>query len=531
MALAIELAARRVEAYGLQQTAALLDQRLTLLWLGPRTAPPRQKTLQATLDWSYGLLSDLERVVLRRLAVFVGHFTLDAALAVVTGATVDQAHVFGAIDSLVAKSMVATRPIGAMMRYRLLDTTRAYALEIDDRRRRARRPRRAPRDLLSAMAGADRNRMVDVVDRDGTGAPLSPASTMCARPWNGASAPTATSRSASGSPPPRRRFSWRCRCCPNVIAGRSGHFSLSTMPLAAAAEEMHLQAALGVSLMFTRGNSEAARAALNRSLAIAEERGDAPNQLQLLGLLHMFHHRIGDFKATLHYAKRSSAVSEIIADSGRCRIRPFPLGSSLHHSGDIAGARAELEAALALGRATRSTRTIYLGFEHYNYGRHRARANPVAAGLSGPGHGTRAPDRRGCRIEEPSGAAVAGFGLGDLGVSLGRRSRERRRPHRLPDRARRIPLARPLSRRRPGYKAALSIRRGDARSGVERLQGAMDALHATRYELLTTTFNIWLAQGLGGDGSAGRRPRPDRPRQSGWSRTTAISRRCRNYCA
>ena len=114
-----------------QQTAALLDQRLILLWLGPRTAPSRQKTLQATLDWSYGLLSELEREVLRRLAVFVGHFTLDAALAVVTSATLDQSLVLGAIDSLVAKSMVATRPIGAMMRYRLLDTTRAYALEID----------------------------------------------------------------------------------------------------------------------------------------------------------------------------------------------------------------------------------------------------------------------------------------------------------------------------------------------------------------------------------------------------------------
>ena len=130
VALAIELAARRVESYGLQQTAALLDQRLTLLWLGSRTAPPRQKTLQATLDWSYELLSELERAVLRRLAVFVGHFTLDAALEVVTSATLDRSTVFGAIDSLVAKSMVATRPIGAMMRYRLLDTTRAYALEI-----------------------------------------------------------------------------------------------------------------------------------------------------------------------------------------------------------------------------------------------------------------------------------------------------------------------------------------------------------------------------------------------------------------
>src|SRR5216684_1946331 len=134
VALAIELAARRVEAYGLHQTAALLDHRLTLLWVGPRTAPPRQKTLHATLDWSYGLLSQTERQVLRRLAIFVGHFTLDAALAIVTSATLDQAGVFGAIDSLVAKSMVETRPVGAMMRYRLLDTTRAYALEmsIDD---------------------------------------------------------------------------------------------------------------------------------------------------------------------------------------------------------------------------------------------------------------------------------------------------------------------------------------------------------------------------------------------------------------
>ena len=130
VALAIELAARRVESHGLQQTATLLDQRLARLWHGSRTAPPRQKTLQATLDWSYGLLSEQERVVLRRLAVFVGHFTLDAALDVVTSAPLDRSIVFGAIDSLVAKSMVATRPIGAMMRYRLLDTTRAYALDI-----------------------------------------------------------------------------------------------------------------------------------------------------------------------------------------------------------------------------------------------------------------------------------------------------------------------------------------------------------------------------------------------------------------
>ena len=232
MALAIELAARRVEAYGLQQTAALLDQRLTLLWLGPRTAPPRQKTLQATLDWSYGLLSELERIVLRRLAVFVGHFTLDAALAVVTSASVDRSLVFGAIDSLVAKSMVATSPLGAMMRYRLLDTTRAYALEIivDD----------AELADLAVRHAAYYRRWLEQSGTDwptlSTGAERVPhfaGSIMSAPPWNGASTLTATPKSASDLLSPPRRFFWRCLCCPNVIDGRSGRFSLSSPPCAA----------------------------------------------------------------------------------------------------------------------------------------------------------------------------------------------------------------------------------------------------------------------------------------------------------
>jgi predicted ATPase len=137
VALAIELAARRVGSYGLNQTSALLNQRLARLWAGPRTAPPRQKTLQATLDWSYGLLSEAERTLLRRLAVFVGLFTLDAVLAVARSEDLDHAEVFAAMDNLVAKSMVATRPQGAMMRYRLLDTTRAHVLdiEVDDKER------------------------------------------------------------------------------------------------------------------------------------------------------------------------------------------------------------------------------------------------------------------------------------------------------------------------------------------------------------------------------------------------------------
>ena len=128
--LAIELAAKRVEAFGLRQIDQLLDQSMAFQWPGFRTAPPRQKTLQATLRWSYELLSEIERAVLRRLAVFVGDFSIDAVLATMRSTALDETAVFHAVDGLVEKSMVATRPIGAKTHYRLLDTTRAYALEM-----------------------------------------------------------------------------------------------------------------------------------------------------------------------------------------------------------------------------------------------------------------------------------------------------------------------------------------------------------------------------------------------------------------
>src|SRR5687768_1881044 len=146
------------------------------MWLGQRTAPPRQKTLQATLDWSYGLLSGEERLVLRRLVMFVGHFTLEAARAVVTNETIDQALVLRAIDSLVAKSMVVPNTVQATMRYRLLETTRAYArgklIESGEAEQVARRHAIYCRDLLqqldtSSSADSRSEKRVDLADHLG----------------------------------------------------------------------------------------------------------------------------------------------------------------------------------------------------------------------------------------------------------------------------------------------------------------------------------------------------------------------------
>src|SRR5262249_55810305 len=82
IALAIEFAAGRVEAYGLRGTASLLENRFKLLWHGRRTAVPRHRTLSSMLDWSYNLLDEVERKTLRRLSVLVGLFPLDAVAAV-----------------------------------------------------------------------------------------------------------------------------------------------------------------------------------------------------------------------------------------------------------------------------------------------------------------------------------------------------------------------------------------------------------------------------------------------------------------
>ncbi|QIG98117.1 ATP-binding protein [Bradyrhizobium sp. 6(2017)] len=123
--LAIELAAGQVAALGLKNAVA----RLELLKLAHRSAVARHQTLKATLDWSYNLLSNEERIVLRRIAPFVGHFTLEGARYVAGEIGAGAGGIFDAIAGLVEKSLIATRFDETQAQYRLLGTTRAYALE------------------------------------------------------------------------------------------------------------------------------------------------------------------------------------------------------------------------------------------------------------------------------------------------------------------------------------------------------------------------------------------------------------------
>ncbi|ORA08988.1 LuxR family transcriptional regulator [Mycobacterium asiaticum DSM 44297] len=131
MPLAIELAAARVRALSLKQIVDSLHDRFRLLTGGARTAVRRQQTLRASVDWSHALLTEPERVLFRRLAVFAGGFDFDAAQAVGTSTEVEGYQLMDQLGLLVDKSLVAASETGTDdgMRYRLLETVRQYAQE------------------------------------------------------------------------------------------------------------------------------------------------------------------------------------------------------------------------------------------------------------------------------------------------------------------------------------------------------------------------------------------------------------------
>ncbi len=127
--LALELAAARIRSLSVEQINARIIDRFKLLNAGSRAALPRQQTLRATIDWSFDLLDADERAVLRRLAIFAGGFTLEAASYVASDAPIDEYAVVDLLSQLVERSLVVADTNDSGARYRLLETTRAYALD------------------------------------------------------------------------------------------------------------------------------------------------------------------------------------------------------------------------------------------------------------------------------------------------------------------------------------------------------------------------------------------------------------------
>jgi predicted ATPase/DNA-binding winged helix-turn-helix (wHTH) protein len=499
IALAIELAAGRVSAYGIQKTATLLDSRFRLLWPGRRTALPRHQTLSATLDWSYDLLSGLERTILRRLSVFVGFFTLEGAQSVAAADDIDEAHIIVGVSSLVAKSL-ATTDNGC---YRLLDTTRAYVLG-------------KLIDSGEADKTAQRHALYfcEVLDRDDNDTP--------------------TTSEIYGNSAYRKQlgniraalewcfFERGDRQVGILLAAASARFFLemslwtechrwSERAIAALDDmsrgthrELELQAALGLSLMFTKGNSEQVRQALLRGLELAEKLEDPLNQLRLLGRLHNFYERIGDFHRALQIAELSITVASETGDPVGIEAAHSLLGISHHLMGDQASARKHLEAALIRPPVSQRINTFYFGFDHRN------RAGiALARTLWLQGYSDQAVAVARQTVEEaaalnhPVTLCIALIWAVSVFIWVGDWTSAEENIGRFIAHADRYSLA-PYQAVGLGVKGELSVKRGEAEAGLHLLHVALDALHSHRYELLTAAFNMTAVEGLASIGRFGQ---------------------------
>jgi predicted ATPase/DNA-binding winged helix-turn-helix (wHTH) protein len=280
VAFAIELAASRVGAYGLQGTADLLSNRFKLLWQGRRSAPPRQQTLMAMLDWSFNLLSDRDRRVLGRLSIFVGVFTLDAAQTVASDDHTDPVEVAEAVASLVDKSLILIVPINGVLHHRLLDATRAYAAEkfrssVDANVIARNHALYFEQWLLRFEQWLVRDSSTDV-----RSAVPHMGNVRAALEWCFGSAGDAAIgvRLAAAAMPIFFELSLL------VESRRWCEQGLAALPKSGAddAGRLVLQASLAASSMFALGNSDEIRRSLEDSLKLAEALGEDLRQMQIL---------------------------------------------------------------------------------------------------------------------------------------------------------------------------------------------------------------------------------------------------------
>jgi predicted ATPase len=346
--LAIELAAARAAALGIEEVATRLDDRFQLLTGGRRTALPRHQTLRATLDWSYELLPEPERVVLRRLAVFAGVFSLEAASAVVASAEVTPAEVVDGLSNLVAKSLVALEVNGLVTRYRLLDTTRAYVLEklgeSGERERLARRHAEYYRDLFeraeieaetrpTADWLADHGRQIDNL--------------RAALDWASSSDGEASIAVAltAAAVPLWMHLSLMAECGGRVERALAA-MEAETSP--DARREMKLHAALAASLIYTRGGAVLEiEATWRKAFAIGESLNDAEYQLRSLRGLWTSHTASGRHRVALDLAQRFCTLAANRCDPDDRPIGDRLIGVSQHYLGDQPSARRHIERFLA----------------------------------------------------------------------------------------------------------------------------------------------------------------------------------------
>jgi predicted ATPase/DNA-binding winged helix-turn-helix (wHTH) protein len=364
--LAIELAASRAATLGIEELAARLDHRFELLTGGRRTALPRQRTLRATLDWSYELLPESQRAVLRRLAIFSGGFGLGAADAITATAESAAPNVVDSLADLVAKSLVA-RDVGSKpVRYWLLDTTRAYAREkltesgeIEITRRRHAeyfrdlfeqvKPEQTMRPTAEWIAAYGQG-INDV------GAALDWAFSPGGDPTVGVALTIASDALWFGL---SLMDEWRPRV-ETALASISRGAGGSTH------REMQLLAALGAATLFTTRPTSNGGAPWTDVLEIAEGLDDTEYRLRALSGLWAYAVGNADLRAAVAFAQRIANLPPNHAGPTDQLVGQRLLGTALYYLGDQSNARRHLEDMLSRYAAATSQPHVNIIRFHYD---------------------------------------------------------------------------------------------------------------------------------------------------------------------
>lgn len=343
--LAIELAAGRAAVLGVGNTVARLGSRLDLLKFGRRTANPRHQTLIATLDWSHDHLSEIERVVLRRVAIFVGRFTLEAVLAVAEEVGIDESEISGALGNLVNKSLIGVWTESRGRFYRLLDTTRAYALEklatSGERDSIARRHASFSIQMLESNP-------VNLFDLEFTEAAVDAVrdylgNVRAALEWsfgpNGNDAAAIRLAATASQPLLAMSLLLECRTWMEKAIDR--------MPSDCdPRHQMKIHAALALSLMYTEGNSDRVREAFHTALNFAQQHEDTHLHLSLLSGLSMYLHGLVDAAGTYELALRSVAAARKTGNPDDAAIADAMLGAAYCLRSDQRRAQQHLKRSL-----------------------------------------------------------------------------------------------------------------------------------------------------------------------------------------
>src|ERR1700704_3784322 len=337
--LAIELAAGRVNIFGLSKTASLLGDRLNLSWVGRRTAPPKHQTLNAALEWSYDLLGEAEKRVLSRLSVFAGGFSFEAAVAVVADEMINEANVSDCIWELRSKSMISAR--GQEGRLRLLDTTLAFAsrrlAESDEESHGRRRHALYFCDLFKHGGSMDTPERLGVLgsEIDNLRAALNWAFSV-----EGDAKIGVELAAASASTWMAMALLTECREWMTKAISRLDDAS------AGSRQEMIIQSALASCMMFTDGMTEESYTSWAKARLLAECLNDTECQLDSLLVLWAHQIRLPSYAEATELVDRCGDVAEDSGDRGAIAMANYMRGVTCHHVGRILQAESHFELSL-----------------------------------------------------------------------------------------------------------------------------------------------------------------------------------------